>query len=93
MSFPFLEGDDMCVSPVLLVCLFSCFTSQVNSEGHGETVSSPNDFFSWAGFSDGPKGGGGGGGACECPKKKTFFTHYLILRVYTVMHNWERLLI
>ena len=25
-----------------------------------------------------------------CPKK-TFFVHYMILRVYTAMHNWERL--
>ena len=23
----------------------------------------------------------------------TFLTHYVILRVYTVMHNWEKLLI
>ena len=30
---------------------------------------------------------------CEFPKKPTFFTHYMILRVYTVMHNWERLII
>ena len=27
------------------VCLFCCFTSQVNSYGHGGTVSSPNHFF------------------------------------------------
>ena len=31
-----------------LVCLFCCFTSQVNSYGHGGTVSSPNHTFSWA---------------------------------------------
>ena len=28
------------------VCLFCCFTSQVNSYGHGRTVSSPNHTFS-----------------------------------------------
>ena len=33
---------------VLFVCLFCCFTSQVNSYGHGATVSSPNHTFSWA---------------------------------------------
>ena len=27
---------------------FLCFTSQVNSYGHGGTVSSPNHTFSWA---------------------------------------------
>ena len=32
------------------VCLFCCFTSQVNSYGHGGTVSSPNHTFSWASF-------------------------------------------
>ena len=31
---------------VLFVCLFCCFTSQVNSYGHGGTVSSPNHTFS-----------------------------------------------
>ena len=31
-----------------LFCLFFCFTSQVNSYGHGGTVSSPNHTFSWA---------------------------------------------
>ena len=31
-----------------LFCLFCCFTSQVNSYGHGGTVSSPNHTFSWA---------------------------------------------
>ena len=30
------------------VCLFCCFTSQVNSYGHCWTVSSPNHTFSWA---------------------------------------------
>ena len=30
------------------VCLFCCFTSQVNSYGHGGTVSSPYHTFSWA---------------------------------------------
>ena len=31
-------------------CWFCCFTSQVNSYGHCDTVSSPNHTFSWAGF-------------------------------------------
>ena len=31
-----------------LFCLFCCFTSQVNSYGHGGKVSSPNHTFSWA---------------------------------------------
>ena len=31
-----------------LFCLFCCFMSQVNSYGHGGTVSSPNNTFSWA---------------------------------------------
>ena len=31
-----------------LFVLFCCFTSQVNSYGHGGTVSSPYDTFSWA---------------------------------------------
>ena len=30
------------------ICCFCCFTSQVNSYGHGGTVSSPNHTFSWA---------------------------------------------
>ena len=34
----------------LFVCLFCCFASQVNSYGHGGTVSSPNHTFSWAGL-------------------------------------------
>ena len=29
----------------LFICLFCCFTSQVNSYGHGRTVSSPNHTF------------------------------------------------
>ena len=29
----------------LFVCLFCCFTSQVNSYGHGGSVSSPNHIF------------------------------------------------
>ena len=32
------------------VCLFCCFTSQVNSYGHCGTVSPPNHTFSWADF-------------------------------------------
>ena len=32
----------------LLFCLICCFTSQVNSYGHGRAVSSPNYTFSWA---------------------------------------------
>ena len=35
---------------VFAFCLFCCFTSQVNSFGHCETVSSPNHTFSWAGL-------------------------------------------
>ena len=35
-------------TPGLFVCLFCCFTSQVNSYGHCGTVSSPNHTFSWA---------------------------------------------
>ena len=31
-----------------LICMFCCFTSQLNSHGHGGTVSSPNHTFSWA---------------------------------------------
>ena len=34
----------------MFVCLFCCFTSQVNSYGHCGTVSSPNHTFSWAGL-------------------------------------------
>ena len=34
----------------LFVCLFCCFTSQVNSYGHCWKVSSPNHTFSWAGL-------------------------------------------
>ena len=33
-----------------IVCLFCCFMSQVNSYGHGGTVSSPNHTFSWVGL-------------------------------------------
>ena len=36
------------VTRLLFVCLFFCSTSQVNSSGHGGTVSSPNYTFSWA---------------------------------------------
>ena len=32
----------------IFFCLFCCFTSHVNSYGHGGTVSSPNHIFSWA---------------------------------------------
>ena len=38
------------IQRILFVCLFCCFTSQVNSYGHGGTVSSPNHTFSWAGL-------------------------------------------
>ena len=34
----------------VLFRLFCCFTSQVNSYGHGGKVSSPNHTFSWAGL-------------------------------------------
>ena len=33
---------------MICVCLFSCFTSQINSYGHGGTVSSPYQTFSSA---------------------------------------------
>ena len=36
------------VEIVCFVCLSCCFKSQVNSYGHGGTVSSPNHTFSWA---------------------------------------------
>ena len=35
-----------CLSKICLFVLFCCFTSQVNSYGHGGTVSSPNHTFS-----------------------------------------------
>ena len=35
----------ICCFVCLFVCLFVCFTSQVNSYGHGGTVSSPNHTF------------------------------------------------
>ena len=38
------------LNPLYVVCLFCCFTSQVNSYGHCGTVSSPNHTFSWAGL-------------------------------------------
>ena len=41
---------DKCVEEKCFVSLFCCFTSQVNSYGHGGTVSSPNHTFSWAGL-------------------------------------------
>ena len=37
-------------TPCKVVCLFCCFTSQVNSYGHCGTASSPNHTFSWAGL-------------------------------------------
>ena len=43
---PIQNSEDCC----LLVGWFSCFTSQVNSYGHCETVSSPTHTFSWAGL-------------------------------------------
>ena len=42
----FMKGVYFC----LFVCLFYCFTSQVNSYGHCGTVSSLNHTFSWAGL-------------------------------------------
>ena len=38
------------IGKICFVCLFCCFTSQVNSYGHCGTVSSPNHTFSWAGL-------------------------------------------
>ena len=40
-----LDPDQAQVMFCLFVCLFCCFTSQVNSYGHGGTVSSPNHTF------------------------------------------------
>ena len=48
VSLLVLEGGGEWVWMDLFVCLFCCFTSQVNSYGHGVTVSSPNHTFSWA---------------------------------------------
>ena len=45
-NFFFLHVQIIC-----FVCLFCCFTSQVNSYGHGGAVSSPNHTFSWASLS------------------------------------------
>ena len=44
----FSKKISLCVAEIILVmfvCLFCCFTSQVNSYGHGGTVSSPNHTF------------------------------------------------
>ena len=38
------------IASILFVCLFCCFTSQVNSYGLCGAVSSPNHTFSWAGL-------------------------------------------
>ena len=46
----FLATKKQIAEQVLFVCLFCCFTSQVNSYGHCGTVSSPNHTFSWAGL-------------------------------------------
>ena len=35
---------ERCWMLYVFVCLFRCFMSQVNSYGHGGTVSSPNHF-------------------------------------------------
>ena len=43
---PFLADDHKATRNRQL--LFCCFTSQVNSYGHGETVSSPDHTFPWA---------------------------------------------
>ena len=57
LIYLFLLGDDMVsleggsnngLYSFMFVCLFCCFTSQVNSYGHGGTVSSPNHTFSLA---------------------------------------------
>ena len=42
------KSDSDVVFCLQLLSLFCCFTSQVNSYGHGGTVSSPNHTFSWA---------------------------------------------
>ena len=41
----YLKEEPIIFLPVHLFCLFCCFTSQVNSYGHGGTVSSPNHTF------------------------------------------------
>ena len=46
----FTEGNEKHITFCLFVCLFCCFTSQVNSYGHCGTVSSPNHTFYWAGL-------------------------------------------
>ena len=47
-------NPEFCFQCILLfVCLFCCFTSQVNIYGHCGTVSSPNHTFSWAGLNKG----------------------------------------
>ena len=45
-----IREPKLCSSATIakVVCLFCCFTSQVNSYGHGETVNSTNPTFSWA---------------------------------------------
>ena len=47
MYFSFYEQLKF-YAQLIFVCLFCCFTSQVNSYGHCGTVSSPNHTFSWA---------------------------------------------
>ena len=42
------KGDQPLLYVVVFLFLFCCFTSQVNSYGHGGTVSWPNHTFSWA---------------------------------------------
>ena len=43
--FVCLESLSVCFSGYLFLSLFCCFTSQVNSYGHGGKVSSPNHTF------------------------------------------------
>ena len=45
-------GRVMVPQCVFSFCLFCCFTSQVNSYGHGGTVSSPKHTFSWTSLNE-----------------------------------------
>ena len=45
ITFTIFDLIHVCQCVLYFVCLFCCFTSQVNSYGHGGTVSSPNNTF------------------------------------------------
>ena len=48
ISYKLVSNEYWKVVCFVLFCLFCCFTSQVNSYGHGGTASSPNHTFFWA---------------------------------------------